>query len=108
MIQVARHIKVYGTMNTPNCEIIEALHRLGAPKLRRQFRIICGATSMAEANRLCEAEGVGHGIFKREYTCETFNGEEVALAGNGGIFIALQHFYGSKTYYSIEQLKGEM
>lgn len=102
---MAREIKVYGTNGFPPSDICEALRQLGASQYKRQFRIICGATSIAEANRICAEKGLGNKVFQYGWCSPTGNKKELELAGNGGIFILAVDF--SEKYYSIEQLKGE-
>lgn len=97
---MAKTIKVYGTTAILAFELLTVAHQLGLPECTRQVRLICGATSMAEANRLCEAEGMYKRMFERGYTFVTGNKKELELAGNGGIFIGINN-----DYYSIEQLK---
>ena len=104
---MARTIKVYST----NCMIYGAIlkkaEEFGQQKYHNQVHIICGATSMAEANRLCEAEGLSSRTFRRDYTSVTSNTEANELAGNGGIFIQIQKIGEPAKWYSIKQLKGE-
>lgn len=100
---MAKTIKVYGTQAYPPSDICEALHRLGAPHYKRQFRIICGATSIAEANRICAERGLSSKTFQYGRCSPTGNKKELELAGNGGIFVLAVDF--SEKYYSIEQLK---
>lgn len=100
---MSRKIKVYNTNCFPPYDLCKALHKLGAPKHARQFHIICGATSMAEANRICEEQGIGSRVFISGDASITGNEQALGLAGSGGIFIEVKHFLGE--YYSIEQLK---
>ena len=101
---MARTIKVYGTNTFIYGELFEEAKKRGLSENRHQVRIICGATSMAEANRLCEAAGLSEKTFISGYTSVTGNSKELALAGNGGIFIAMGVL--SNDYYSIEELQG--
>ena len=101
---MARQIKVYGTHTFIYGKVLEEAHKRGLSEQRNQVRIICGATSMAEANRLCEAVGLDGKTFISGETSVTGNEKELALAGNGGIFIAMGVM--SNDYYSIEELQG--
>ena len=97
-----KKIKVYGT-NVMLCSpMVDVAHSLGLHEYARQVRIICGATSLAEANRLCQSNGFYRNVFQRDYTSVTGNETEVALAGNGGIFVRI-----GQTYYPLSVLKGE-
>lgn len=97
---MAKTIKVYGTTAILAGELLDTAHQLGLPEYARQVRLICGATSFAEANRLCAAEGMYDRMFQRDCSSVSYNDKEVELAGNGGIFIGINN-----DYYSIEQLK---
>ena len=98
---MARKIKVYSTAGFPAYKWVNLLHKLGAPKHKQQFQIICGATSLDKANQLCSEQGLGYRIFTRSQTYITANAQAISLAGNGGIFIELT--YGK--WYSLEQLR---
>lgn len=104
---MARTMKVYGTNTFISGDILEEAKKRGIT--RSQVRIICGAHSKAEANRLCEAEGLSRynkKIFDAE-ACETGNATELALAENGGIFITASIGGGTNAYISIDELKGK-
>ena len=102
---MAKTIKVYATMVMISGDVLRKAHQLGLSEYTRQVRLICGATSMAEANRLCEAEGM-YRAFRRDFTSITGNKRELELAGNGGIFIGIpQHGTANREYYSIKELK---
>ena len=98
-----KKIKVYGTNVMLFGPMVDVAHSLGLHKYSVQVRIICGATSLAEANRLCQASGFHRNVFRRDYTSVTGNETEVALAGNGGIFVRI-----GQNYYPLSVLKGEM
>ena len=102
---MAKQIKVYGTDTFLSGAILEKAHELGLPEHRRQVRIICGATSMAEANRMCEAEGLVK-VFRSKYTSITGNNCEISVAGNGGIYFWIGAC-GQGNLYSLAQLKSE-
>jgi len=104
---MARKIKVYGT-NVMLCSpFVDVARRLGLYEYSRQVHIICGATSLAEANHLCEEAGLGATVFRRDYTSVTSNKTEVALAGNGGIFVCVGQNCCPQNYYPLSVLKGE-
>ena len=102
---MGKQIKVYGTDTFLYGALLKKAHELGLPEHRHQVRIICGATSMAEANRMCEAEGLVN-VFRSKYTSITGNSCEIAVAGNGGIYFWIGA-YGRGNLYSIAQLKGD-
>ena len=103
---MAKTIKVYGTTAILDFELNKAAHQLGLANHASQVRLICGATSMAEANRLCKAEGMYERMFTQRDACTTGNKQELELAGNGGIFIGIpQNGTGVYKYYSIKELK---
>ncbi len=84
-----RKIKVLGTNAVIIGSKLNKLHELGAPERERQFRVICGCTGLADANRQSEAAGLNDRTFQRNYSAETGNSEELKIAGNGGVFIRL-------------------
>lgn len=101
---MARKIKVYGTTTVLTSRFLEGAHARGLSQWSRQVRIICGATSMAEANRLCEAQGLYGPVFRSNCTSGTKNATEVGLAKDGGIFVAIQAPGSPVSYYSLEDL----
>ena len=103
---MAKTIKVFGTTAIITGDLLRKAQELGLPRYARQVRLICGATSMAEANRLCKAEGMYERMFTQGYACTTGNKQELELAGNGGIFVGIpQNGSANEKYYSIKELK---
>lgn len=99
---MAKTIKVYGTTTIISGELLRKAQQLGLAPHDRQVRLICGATSMAEARRLCKAEG----LYDLCEICTTGNKKELETAGNGGIFIGIpQNGSYNEKYYSIKELK---
>ncbi len=84
-----RKIKVLGTNAVIRGSKLNKLRELGVPKHERQFRVICGCTSLADANRQCEVAGLDNRTFQRNFSSETGNSKELEVAGNGGLFISL-------------------
>ncbi len=95
-----RRIKVLGTAAIIRGKYLQKLHEMGVPAHKVQFRVICGCTSIADANRQCEAAGLNNRTFESGYTAETANDKELELAGNGGLFIEIAY----DRYVSIEDL----
>jgi hypothetical protein len=82
-------IKVYGTLTPLPYEMLCKMREMGFPREHHnQFRIICKAKSMAEANRLCETAGVGRQVFISAYTSATGNDKELAYCENHVIGIS--------------------
>ncbi len=84
-----KKIKVLGTNAVIIGSQLNKLRELGVPERERQFRVICGCTGLADANRQCEAAGLDNKTFQRDFSAETGNPEELEVAGNGGLFISL-------------------
>ena len=84
-----KKLKVLGTNTVIIGSKLKKLRELGAPKHERQFRVICGCTGLADANRQCEAAGLDNRTFQRSFSSETGNSEELEIAGNGGLYIKL-------------------
>ena len=96
-----RRIKVLGTAATIRGKYLQKLHEMGVPAHKDQFRVICGCTSMADANRQCEEAGLNNRTFQSDYTSESGNDKELELAGEGGLFIEIAY----NRYVSVEELK---
>lgn len=96
-----RRIKVLGTAAIIRGKYLQKLHEMGVPAHKDQFRVICGCTSIADANRQCEAAGLNNRTFESGYTAETANDKELELAGNGGLFINISN----DRYVSVEELQ---
>ena len=86
-----KRTKVLGTTAVIGGKCLQKLHEMGAPAHKKQFRVICGCTSMADANRQCEAAGLNNRTFESGYTDETGNEKELELAGEGGLFIKISN-----------------
>lgn len=84
-----KKIKVLGTDAVIIGSKLNKLHELGAPERERQFRVICGCTGLADANRQCEVAGLDNRTFQRNFSAETGNSKELEVAENGGLFIIL-------------------
>ena len=96
-----RRIKVLGTAATIRGKCLQKLHEMGVPVHKDQFRVICGCTSIADANRQCEAAGLNNKTFQSDFTSETGNIKELELAGEGGLFIEIAY----NRYVSVEELQ---
>lgn len=53
----------------------------------KQFYLVCKAKSMAEANRIAVALGLGDKVFRSDFTAETSNPLEIELADKFGFII---------------------
>ncbi len=87
--EIMKKIKVLGTDAVIIGSKLNKLHELGVPERERQFRVICGCTGLADANRQCEAAGLDNRTFQRGFSAETGNSKELEIAGNGGLYIVL-------------------
>ena len=88
---MSRRMKVLGA----NCflygDMLNKARELGLKS--NQVRIICGCTSMADANRKCEALGLGSRVFISGFTAETGNEKELSLAMDGSVWVKLDSGY---------------
>lgn len=96
-----KRIKVLGTSAIIRGKYLQKLHEMGVPVHKVQLRVICGCTSMADANRQCEAAGLDNRTLQSDYTSESGNDKELELAGNGGLFIEISN----DKYVSVEELQ---
>jgi hypothetical protein len=87
--EIMKKIKVLGTDAVIIGSKLNKLHELGVPERERQFRVICGCTGLADANRQCEAAGLDNRTFQRGFSAETGNSKELEIAGDGGLYIVL-------------------
>lgn len=95
-------MKVLGTNTSVGFDRLNALKELGYIGHHNQFRIICKCKSMADANRKCEAAGVGSKTFQSTYTSETGNKTELEICEKTDIAFGIDQT--GKTYVTIEQL----
>ena len=87
---------IYGKMNVK-------LRELGYNKTHNQFRIVCKAKSMAEANRKAESYGLGEKVFRPEYTSEIGNEIQIELCEMYGFIVCLGGTLGDE-YIAIEEI----
>ena len=100
---MARKDKYYGTLTMIYGDSYKKLKELGYKGYHNQFRIVCKAKSMAEANRIAEGYGLGSKVFQRDYTCETGNDLEIELADKYGFIISTDGTIGSN-YIDIKNI----
>ena len=86
---MARIDKYYGTLTMIGGKEADKLKELGYKGTHYQFRIVCKAKSMAEANRKAEYYGLGKNVFQSNYTSETGNTLEIELADKFGFIVAI-------------------
>ena len=100
---MARKEKYYGTLVMITGNQYKKLIKLGYKGCHHQFRIVCKAKSMAEANRIAESYNLGSKVFHRDYTCETGNALEIELADKYGFIINISGSLGDK-YIDIKNI----
>ena len=100
---MARKEKYYGTLVMIAGEQYKKLIELGYKGCHHQFRVVCKAKSMAEANRIAESYNLGSKVFRRDYTCETGNALEIELADKYGFIINISGSFGDK-YIDIKNI----
>jgi hypothetical protein len=86
---MARVDKYYGTLIMIGGNKADKLKALGYEGTHYQFRIVCKAKSMAEANRKAESFGLGTRAFQSNYTCETGNELEIEMVDKYNFIVAL-------------------
>jgi hypothetical protein len=100
---MARTEKYFGTLTMIYGERLKKLEELGYKGTHYQFRIVCKAKSMAEANRKAESYGLGKKVFQPNYTCETGNALEIEMADKYGFIVAIDGTSGYE-FVGIEQV----
>lgn len=68
-----------------------------------QWRIVCKAKSMTEANRIALQIGLYKNTFNRNYTCETGNKLEIELCNKFGFIVATDGTMG-RNYVDIKEM----
>ena len=100
-------MKVLGTNKNLYTDMINALKELGFTGNHNQFRIVCKCKSVADANRKCEAAGLGDKVFRSGWYSETGNKAELAICETTDIAICVDRTMGGE-YVTIEQVKEKM
>lgn len=100
---MARAKKYYGTNIMIYEDIRRKLKKVGYKGFHNQFRIVCKASSMAEANRICERYGLGQKCFTSAYTSETGNTIQIENADKYELIICIGGTMGDN-YIGIEDL----
>jgi hypothetical protein len=100
---MARIDKYYGTLAIIGGGKANKLKELGYKGTHYQFRIVCKAKSMVEANRKAESFGLGTKVFRSNYTCETGNKLEIEMADKYNFIVALDGTRGYE-FTSIENI----
>jgi len=90
------NIGLYGSMN-------DKIRELGYENSHNQFRVVCKAKSMAEANRKAVSYGLSDKTFSRDYTSKTGNSFEIEMADKYEFIIAIDGTRG-KSYVGIKDL----
>jgi alpha-mannosidase len=98
-----RQDKYYGTNTFFGGRQFEKLKELGYKGFHNQFRIVCKAKSMAEANRIAEAHGLSKKCFNRDYTSETGNSIQLEMADKYGFIVCIDGTSGDR-YMDIKEL----
>jgi hypothetical protein len=100
---MARKEKYYGTLVIIIGNQYKKLIELGYKGYHNQFRVVCKAKSIEEANRIAESYNLGSKVFRRDYTCETGNALEIELADKYGFIIDVSGSFGRK-YIDIKEI----
>ena len=79
--------KVLGTTASIRGKALQILKELGADDHHAQFRVICKCRGLADANRKCEALGLGYNLFHRDYCTETGVQHEIDLCEKEDVWI---------------------
>ena len=107
-MDVMKEYKYYGTNISLYGEYNKKIHELGFKGYHNQFRIVCKAYSMAEANRIVADLGICDKAFNKDFTSETRNKKEIELCNKGsGVIIAVDGTSGFN-YVDIREIVGEL
>lgn len=100
---MARKDKYYGTNIFLGGKELEKIKQLGYKGHHSQFRTVCKAKSMAEANRIAESHGLSSKTFSRDFTSETGNKTELEMTDKYGFIICVDGTLGDN-FISIQEL----
>ena len=81
--------KYYGTNISLSWDASLKIKEKGYSGSHNQFRVVCKAKSMAEANRISEDLGIGRKTFHRDWTSETGNETEIKMCDKYGFIICI-------------------
>lgn len=81
--------KYYGTVAIIGGKKYDKLKELGYSGSHSQFRVVCKAKSIAEANRKAKVYGLGATLFRYGYTCETGNKLEIDLVDKYDFIVSI-------------------
>ena len=95
--------KYYGTNTFLYGDMFDKIEKLGYKGYHNQFRVVCKAKSMAEANRIAESYGLYKNVFTKAYTSETGNAIELEMADKYGFIICIDGTLGNR-YVGIQEL----
>lgn len=96
-------LKCYGTHTCIPNEYEQYLESIGGRFNHSQFRVVCKAKSMAEANGICENFGFQAKTFLSNYTSETGNEKELKMLEKTNLIIS-KHGTCSNEYLTIEEI----
>jgi hypothetical protein len=96
--------KVLGTTASIRGKALQVLKELGADDHHAQFRVICKCRGLADANRKCEALGLGYNLFHRDYCTETGVQHEIDLCEKEDVWIRIGN---NGSYYSAVDVVGK-
>lgn len=96
-------MKYYGTLVFLNNSMIDKVFKLGYKGNRNQFRIVCKAKNMAEANRKAVLSGLRDNSFHKDYTSVTGNKLEIEMCDKHDFIFCIESL-GDIKYYPISLL----
>jgi hypothetical protein len=83
--------KYYGTLTSLPYPMLVKIGGLGFKGHHNQFRVVCKAKSMAEANRIAKSSGLYEKTFSKTYTSETGNSIELRMCDKYGFIMGLRN-----------------
>lgn len=98
-----RAYKYYGTNILLGGTQLDNIKEKGYNGYHSQFRVVCKARSIAEANRIAESIGLNNHTFTSAYTSETGNEIELEMADKYGFIICTKGTLGNN-YIDIKEI----
>lgn len=97
-------MKVLATNASLPYDMLQKLIHLSDKELPdNQFRVICKCRGIADANRKCEANGLGEKVFLPGRSSIVVNGKELDLCKEEDIWIRIE--FGEDKYDCIREVK---
>jgi hypothetical protein len=98
--------KYYGTHTSLPYSMLIKIRGLGFQGHHNQFRVVCKAKSMTEANKIAKESGLYEKTFSKTYTSETGNSIELEMSDKYGLIVCVGGTSGDK-FVDIKEVQND-